>query len=669
MTTFLRLLNDKDKAEALYSASQMLRRGETEPRIFEVAPESFKAVPGAPFAYWVSDTILGLFKTLPAFESEGRTAKQGIATADDFRFVRTWWEVKIDSSRWPYFAKGGAFSPFYADIHLVVNWDKNGAEICNFIDLTTGKLKSRPQNTSYYLKSGLTWSDRTTSRLSPRPMPSGVVFSVKGSAGFFPGLELSTLGLMNSTAFDSLISLLVGAGDAAAKSYQVGTIGQVPYPGFDEQIKLKSKRAWSLKRTLDTDDETSHAFLLPVSLLKRWCGFDLQAIEAELARIQAEIDEIAFDLYGFSEADRTAVCQSILNDSSADYDTKEHEEEEVQEELPADHQTSLLSWSAGVAFGRFDWRLATGEREAPSEPDPFDPLPAKSPGMLPDDADPFHAHVGILVDDPGHPHDLAHLIEEVLERVDMSVPNEVRQWLQKDFFAFHLKTYSKSRRKAPIYWPLSTPSASYSVWCYYHQLTRDTFFRVTNDYVTPKVDHEERKLNELRQEAGPDPSSKQRKAIDSQETFVAELRAFKAEVVRIAPMWNPNFNDGVIINFAPLWRLVPQHKPLQKECKKVWDKICKGDYDWAHLAMHLWPERVVPKCGDDRSLAIAHGLEDDFWYEDDESKWQKRQVSGDLITELVAERSSNAVKAALKDLLEAPAPTGGSTRKKRKARS
>jgi len=289
--------------------------------------------------------------------------------------------------------------------------------------------------------------------------------------------------------------------------------------------------------------------------------------------------------------------------------------------------------------------------------------------MLPDDAEPFHTRAGILVDDPGHPHDLAHLMEEVLERVEMPVPDNVRHWLQRDFFAFHLKTYSKSRRKAPIYWPLSTPSASYSVWCYYHRLTRDTFFRVANDYVTPKVDHEERKLNTLQQETGPDLSSKQRKDIDAQENFVAELRTFKTEVIRIAPLWNPNLNDGVIINFAPLWRIVPQNKKWQKECKKIWDKLVKGDYDWAHLAMHLWPERVVPKCSDDCSLAIAHGLEGDFWYEDDESKWKKRQVSDDLITKLVAERSSKAVKAALKDLLEAPAPTGGSTRKKRKARS
>ncbi|MGV8623820.1 hypothetical protein, partial [Pseudomonas aeruginosa] len=65
---------------------------------------------------------------------------------------------------------------------------------------------------------------------------------------------------------------------------------------------------------------------------------------------------------------------------------------------PIDQTAGLLSWAVGVAFGRFDWRLATSERAAPAEPEPFDPLPAKSPGMLPDGAAPFHAHAGILVD-------------------------------------------------------------------------------------------------------------------------------------------------------------------------------------------------------------------------------------------------------------------------------
>ena len=93
------------------------------------------------------------------------------------------------------------------------------------------------------------------------------------------------------------------------------------------------------------------------------------------------------------------------------------------------------------------------------------------------------------------------------------------------------------------------------------------------------------------------------------------------EVTRVAPLWNPDLDDGVVLVMAPLWRLVPQHKPWQKELKTHWDELCAGKYDWAHLAMHLWPERVVPKCAEDRSLAIAHGLEDVFW-----DRGRRRQV-------------------------------------------
>ena len=132
-----------------------------------------------------------------------------------------------------------------------------------------------------------------------------------------------------------------------------------------------------------------------------------------------------------------------------------------------------------------------------------------------------------------------------------------------------------------------------------------------------------------------------------------------------------NLNDGVIINFAPLWRLVPQNKSWQKECKKVWDKLVAGEYDWAHLAMHLWPERVVPKCVTDASLAIAHGLEETFWTQDDRNRFQplEEPTTGwqPIIDQLIEERTSPAVKASLESLLNAPTPAakGKKTRRKR----
>jgi hypothetical protein len=85
-----------------------------------------------------------------------------------------------------------------------------------------------------------------------------------------------------------------------------------------------------------------------------------------------------------------------------------------------------------------------------------------------------------------------------------------------------------------------------------------------------------------------------------------ELRDILLEV---APAYRPNHDDGVQITAAPLWPLF-RHRPWQKVLRDTADKLQNGDYDWAHLAMVYWPDRVREKCRTEKSLAIAHDLED-----------------------------------------------------------
>ncbi|QDV62034.1 BREX-1 system adenine-specific DNA-methyltransferase PglX [Crateriforma conspicua] len=341
----------------------------------------------------------------------------------------------------------------------------------------------------------------------------------------------------------------------------------------------------------------------------------------------------------------------------------------------------VLSFTFGLAMGRWGSSFSSFDNIRCDAKDSFAPLP-----IIPPAANARNQSVaGIFVDDQGHEDDVARAISLQFghiapDRSDAIVREvidilggreaELRPWLAKQFFSLHITHYSKSRRKAPIYWQVATPSAFYSVWLYYHHFTKDTFFKVLNEYAKPKVVHERQKLERLRGEAGAEPSRSQRKEIEGQEQIVAELASMAEEIERIAPLWNPNLNDGVIINFAPLWRLVPQNKPWQKECKACWGKLVKGEYDWAHLAMHLWPERVVPKCVTDACLAIAHGLEEVFWEQDDRERLQpKHEPEGGwqtVIERLVKERTSPAVKAALQSLLDAPVPSNGSSRSRRR---
>ena len=687
MTTFIRLLEAAvdEKATGLKSAVDALRQDTTpasKPHrsVFECEPTQFSDVPGSPFAYWVSEGVRGLFVELDRFEADGRTVKQGLATAGDFRFVRAWWEVAQEGMgrRWFPFAKGGQYSPFYADVFLCVNWGNDGAEISNYFKSSSDRIASRPQNTEYYFRPGLTWPLRGA-RFSAQAVPVGCVFSVAGKMAFTQREVLNAfLALFNSVPFAFLIRCL---SDAVRIQFEVGLIQQTPIPHVSSEGRVlldnAARCAWSLKRSLDTVNETSHAFVLPSGLNERITGLDRAAIEAELAQIQRQIDDHAFDLYGIGPEDR-AVIESSNNTAAGSGEAAKASDDEEAEADDGDtdaeafcpgEQGAVISWLVGVAFGHFDPRLATRERAVPPKPEPFDPLPSRSPGMWPEGEAPKD-FPDILVDDAGHAADLATRVNQSAERIGWLPPEDVRAWLSRELFPLHINMYSKSRRKAPIYWQLATTSGSYSVWLYIHAFTKDTFFRVQHEYAAPKLLHEEQRLESMRREFGESPARAERKQIDEQEAFVAELRAFLEEIQRIAPLWNPDLDDGVIINFAPLWRLVPQCKSWQKELKATWDALCAGEYDWAHLAMHLWPERVVPKCAKDRSLAIAHGLEDVFWVENSEGKWVARENPTRSLEDLVRERTSSGVKAALESLLQAPvAQNGGGRSRGRRVRA
>jgi len=615
MTLFIRLLADQDKQQAIFAAVGSFRRGESRSNFYEVAPEEFSEIPGSSFAYWVTKNIRKAFSAFPAFSSGRTTACITNPAGDDKRYIRTWWEVTPSlrpNLSWRPIAKGGSFSPFYYDVHLVVAWNPVRETYLGFVG-TEHRPLEKPASVDFFFRPGVTWPSRTQ-EFGPRVMPSGCVFTGKGPAAFDAENSakhlLANCALMNSIPFKALVGTRLNAADSTARSFEVGIIQKTPAPVLQDDIRdtlaRLAKEAWSLRYFIDTIEETSHAFFLPPALQTRiHAGAALNA-ELDLSRIQADIDLVAFELYGFTEEDRAAISQIVI-DASEDKSSDAEDEEDVVD-LPADAMSTLLSWAIGCAFGRFDWRLATGEREVPPFPEPFDALPAYSPGMLQDGYEPFHAHAGILVDDQGHPHDLARLIEEVLARVNVTAPDDVRRWLQREFFAFHLQRYSKSRRKAPIYWPLSTTSGSYTLWVYYPSLTSQALYTAINDFVEPKLKQVGADVTAMRNK-GSARTRDDEKQFEALQAFELELIELRDTLLKLASTYKPNRDDGVQITAAPLWPLF-RHKPWQKVLKDTWAKLEKGDYDWAQLAMNYWPERVREKCKTDKSLAIAHGLED-----------------------------------------------------------
>ena len=99
MTIFMRLINQEDKFDGLLDAARAIRSGSSTPYTYEVDAGDFSKIPRSPFAYWISKRIRGLFVEIESFELEDRTARAGLQTSDDFRFLRLKWEVLSGKGR------------------------------------------------------------------------------------------------------------------------------------------------------------------------------------------------------------------------------------------------------------------------------------------------------------------------------------------------------------------------------------------------------------------------------------------------------------------------------------------------------------------------------------------------------------------------------------------
>ena len=711
-TVFLRVLDAPPHEKGLALRAEISERssaGELNPVDLSI----LKVIPGTPFAYWVTRGLASLFATSRTLKSEGYSINQGLITADDFRFIRLRWELE-GRAGWSPFAKGSSKEGFLSEFSTSVRTDSDFRELIvsannKYPYLKGGAAKMLHAMPALFGRPGLAYTRRTTSRFRTVALDEGICFSDKLPLIAHHAVQpnkadlLFLLGVTSSQVFAYMVELSMGAADTAARSYETGIIERIPLPDKPdgetaESIQESARALWHCRLAGLMVSETSRHFLRPAILgikgksLRERCSVALARdgeVRLRATALTEQLEHQVADAYRLSGDDR-AVAISVSSAGTADLTDENSDDDDESDALELDHEpmlASLTSWSFGVAFGRFDVRIVTNERSAPPEPEPFDQLPACAPGMLtgvdglpltvPPENYPLSLPTeGFLVDDPGHPRDLVNAVRAVFETVFddanarwheaaelLSVP-DLRTWYATQFFELHIKRYSKSRRKAPIYWQLATASGSYSVWIYIHRATSDTLFKLLEaDVLGGKLDYEKSKLDSLAQDAGANPSAAARREIELQENFVSDLNALKTEIARVAPLWKPNLDDGVILNFAPLWRLVPQSRSWQAECKKAWDKLASGGYDWAHLAMHLWPERVVLKCIDDRSLAIAHGLEEVFWHEDASGTWQKQQVDEATVQKLIDERTSATVKTALRDLLSAATPAVSKGRK------
>lgn len=280
---------------------------------------------------------------------------------------------------------------------------------------------------------------------------------------------------------------------------------------------------------------------------------------------------------------------------------------------PASSAHDLLSYLVGAAFGRWDIRIGADPTSAPARPDPLDPVPLCPPGMLvgpdgfPATAAPANYPLqlppdGLLFDEPGHPFDIVTAIthaartlfpdpDAILDELTGLIDTvDLRTALRRRFFRHHRTRYSKSKRTAPLYWPLTVPSHRWGLWVYAPALRRDTLFAIAGAAAAriTRAESELLRLQSERDAGGAGRSAQQvMTALTAEQELAEELATFRSEAERIANSgWIPDLNDGFPLTAAPLTALIPDWPELARTLADT----KAGKTPWA--STHAWRNQL-----------------------------------------------------------------------------
>ena len=268
----------------------------------------------------------------------------------------------------------------------------------------------------------------------------------------------------------------------------------------------------------------------------------------------------------------------------------------------------------GMAFGRWDTACATGEKDIPEFGDVFDAL-----SFMPTVSIPKEERIGfedILNNQPDSLLNIVNQVRDVMRHLWGEMADDFEYELcqligcrnlqsyfdnPSGFFDYHFKRYTKSRRKAPIYWPLTSEDGSIIYWIYYPQLTKNTLPSLV---VTLRQEQEQLRsaLNAAMVSHDKTKENDVRSSLQQVEGMMERLNAV------ITSNYTPNHDDGVPVTAAPLHELFA-HRVWRQECEENMNKLSEGEYDWSHLAMSLYPARIIAKAKKDWCMALTHGLE------------------------------------------------------------
>lgn len=567
-STFVQLVGGKNEA----AKAAMFISGEHR---FNKTNEQLREIQGTPYtAYWASDVVLSAFKKshLVGDVSEPRV---GMATANNDRFIRLWFEVNRNkfginiSSRkeavesrkkWFPFAKGGEQRKWYGNNDTVVNWENDGFEIQNFKDEKTGRIRSHNYNLDYIFSSALTWTVIGTEKTSFRFCPVGFLYSNSGY-GLFCNNEKTKyylLGFMNSKIAASLLKIL-----SPSMGFESGYLRKLPLIESDSLDSIVER----VKHCIDGSnaewdsfeiswDFKKHPLLRNVSTISeaftQWQS-ECDARFNQLKANEEELNHIFIDIYGLQDELTPEVEDKDVTVRKAD----------LQRDIK-----SLLSYAVGCMFGRYSLDVeglayAGGEWDSSKYqsyiPDADNVIPITDEEYLDDDiVSRLCAWLKVVFG--------ADTLEANLDYIAKALGNKgstsreiIRNYFLNDFFKDHCQTYSVTGSgKRPIYWLFDSGKQNgFKALVYLHRYTPDTIGNLRIDYLHKMQRVYESEINRMQDMMDHSGNAREVAAASKRKDKLAkqlkECREYDEKISHLAlSRIELDLDDGVKVNYRKL---------------------------------------------------------------------------------------------------------------------
>lgn len=633
----------EEKDENLQVLIRTYNRGEDVKWIYVAKSVEFDNLPNTVIGYSFNNHILHLFQK-ENLGQRGFMPQRGFALVADVHFRLYFEDTSTSNNRLLY--NGGNYSLFYTTYGESFVWEKDGLLAYTYPNF-------RPTGLEFQGKSqGVAYGKRGDI-LDAHVLKKGFFFTVEGQT--IPNLSrtnsLVVLSYVNSLLSQYIINLYTGQHKPS------GYMELLPMPDYatrQSDIERTVNAIIDIKRKWFSLDETNleyHGLIAQMDLTN--------GIEAALDKMQQKLtadyerytelvkenDDLWMDLAGI---ERDSDFRQTLND----YKRRRPYEELLSIDGASNYNIidkkvmaqEIVMTLVGMTFGRWNTAYTKGEKAVPAFGDVFDALPFMPVVSQGDEPCPEALHVpedGIMTNDANSPLCLSAHVREVMHELwgdradDLEYElcsligcKSLQAYLQSPtgFFDYHFKRYTKSRRKAPIYWLLASEDGSVDYWVYYPKLSKNTLPQL--------IIHLREQGEQVRTTLNAALAAHDKAQEAQQRAKQAQVEGMMEVLNRLlAAGYTPNHDDGVPVTAAPLCHLAAS-RLWRQECEKNMEQLESGDYDWSHLAMSMYPARVTQKAKKDWCMALTHGLKHLCENKPKEKRARKKKGEGNKPTQL-----------------------------------